>query len=338
MKETSLDPIFYPAASDISSQMSITGGDINMSDLRQTIATLPFNTIYDFLRSAAHKHVEQGNVQQAIEYINNLDAVIMRIADDDRKLTDTHLALTQTLVSVYMCADMTDEALKTAATALNLLVQEPRRKDEPYLSVLAALLYDLALIRNSRDEHSRAERAIEKSMKIFERLAKLNSARYGSSHVLALNASTAIYHSRVKQTKTLVEHQAAATAYMQQLNDGIEGAGMRLVESLTAEGRTLAKMNKHREAIQYYSRALKYLTKINPELNRTQLELSIDLGESLLAVKASREKGIHLLNTMLYKAVKINADDLHRRIVDILVNAKNPSLGIFDIWHKLFPR
>lgn len=338
MNESSLDPIFFPTASDFSSQVSMSVNDISMSDFRQTMAKLPFNTLYDFFRGTAYNYISQGNTRQAIELINNIDAIVTRSADDDSHLNNIHLALTQILVSVYMSAEMTDEALKTAAVALNLLVQEPRRKDEPFLAILATLLYDLALIRNSRDEHSRAERAIEKALKLFERLAKYDSARYGSSHVLALNASTAIYHSRVKQTKTLVEHQAATTTYLQQLNEGIEDAGLRLVESLTAEGRTLAKMNKHREAIQYFSRALKYLTKINPELNRTQLELSIDLGEALLSVKASREKGIHLLNTMLYKASKINADDLHRRIVDILVNAKNPSLGIFDIWHKLFPR
>lgn len=338
MNGTSLDPIFFPATSCISSQMSTSGGDLNISDFRQTVISQPFNTTYDFFRAAAHQLAGQGLTKQAIENIINVDAIAARMAEEDRKLGDIHAALMQILVSLYMSADMIDEALKTAATVLNLLAQEPKRKDEPFLSILAALLYDMALIQKSRDQHRQAERAIEKSMKIFERLAKSDSARYGTPHMLALNASTSIYHSRVKQTNALVQHQAATTAYLQQLNEGIEDAGLRLVESLTAEGRTLAKMNKQREAIQYFSRALKYLTKINPELNRTQLELSIDLGEALLAVKSSREKGIHLLNTMLYKASKINADDLHRRIVDILVNAKNPSLGIFDIWHKLFPR
>lgn len=338
MKETSLDPIFFPTTSDISSNVSIPGRDINITDFRSIVENQPFNSTYDFFRSAAHQFISQGNTHQAIEYITNFDTIVTRIAFETGILTDIHTALQQILVSVYMSADMIDDALKTAAIALNQLAQEPRRKDETFLSILAALLYDIALIKNSRDEHRQAERAIEKSMKIFERLAKTNSARYGSPHLLALNASTSIYHSRVKQTKILAGYQSATNAYLQQLNEGIEDAGLRLVESLAAEGRTLAKMNKHREAIQYFSRALKYLTKINPEINRTQLELSIDLGEALIAVKTSREKGIHLLNTMLYKASKINANDLHRRIVDILVNSKNPNLGIFNIWHKLFPR
>lgn len=130
----------------------------------------------------------------------------------------------------------------------------------------------------------------------------------------------------------------AANTYMRMLSDGIEDAGLRLVETLANEGHTLVKMNKHREAIQYFSRAIKYLSKISPEFDRQHLILSIDLGEALLANKPTREKGIHLLNTMLYKATKINAGDQHRRIVDILLSAKNSTLDIFGFWHKLFPR
>ena len=193
-------------------------------------------------------------------------------------------------------------------------------------------------MHNSSGQHTQAERAIEKSMKLFDRLAKANPSRYGSPHLMAINASTAIYHSRDKQLRTLAEYQMAANTYMRMLSDGIEDAGMRLVETLTNEGHTLAKMNKHREAIQYFSRAIKYLTKISPEFDRQHLVLSIDLGEALLANKPTREKGIHLLNTMLYKANKINAGDQHRRIVEILLNTKNPTLDIFGFWHKLFPR
>lgn len=339
MTETSLDPIFLPSATDISDEMRLTSGEINMSDLRHTVGTLPFNTAYDFFRAAANKFLNDGQTDQAIEYILNFDAIATRLADDgNRKLLDLHTALMQILTAIYLQADMTAEALQSAAATLNLLVQEPKRKDEPFLAMLAATLYDIAQIHHLRDEHKQAERAIEKSMKLFERLARLNPTRYGSPHLMALNASTNIYQSRIKQTNTLAEHQAAASQYLRMVNEGIEDAGMRLVETLAAEGRTLAKMSRHREAIQYFTRALKYLQRMQPEFDRQQLELSIDLGEALLTAKTTREKGIHLLNTMLYKANKINADDLHRRIVDILLNDKNPSLGVFNFWHKLFPR
>ncbi len=62
-------------------------------------------------------------------------------------------------------------------------------------------------------------------------------------------------------------------------------------------------MDKHRQAVQYYTRALKYLVGIEPEMTLRQLTLSIDLGESLLYIKGQREKGVHLLNTMLHAAL-----------------------------------
>lgn len=336
--ENSLDPIFLPSDSRSASEIEMNRADINMSDLRHAVGTLPFNEAYDFFRATAYKFLQDGQTDQAIEYILNFDAIATRISEGNRKLLDIHTALMQILTAIYLHANMITEALQAAAATLNLLTQEPKRKDEPFLALLASSLYDIAVIHHLRDEHKQAERAIEKSMKLFERLARSKPSRYGSPHLLALNASTNIYQSKIKQTKALAEHQAAATDYMRQLDEGMEDAGMRLVESLAAEGRTLAKMSRQREAVQYFTRALKYLTKISPEFDRMQLELSIDLGEALLAVKTSREKGIHLLNTMLYKANKINADDLHRRIVEILLNAKDPSLGIFNFWHKLFPR
>lgn len=338
MKETSLDPIFLPQITDVSSQMELAQGDINMSNLRHAVGELPFNVAYDFFRAASYRLLQEGQTDQAIEYILNFDAIATRFAEDSRKLLDFHTALMQILTAIYLHAEMIPEALQSAAATLNLLTQEPRRKDEPFLALLAASLYDIALIHNVRDEHKQAERAIDKSMKLFERLARINPTRYGSPHLLALNASTNIYQSRIKQTNTLAQYQAAANTYLRMMDEGIEDAGMRLVESLAAEGRTLMKMSRQREAVQYFTRAIKYLTKISPDFDYRQLELSIDLGEALLANKTSREKGIHLLNTMLYKANKINADDLHRRIVEILLNAKDPTLGIFNFWHKLFPR
>ncbi len=58
----------------------------------------------------------------------------------------------------------------------------------------------------------------------------------------------------------------------------------------------------------------------------------------MLSVSAMREKGVHLLNTMLHKATKINALDEHRLIVDALYHAKSRSLDILSLWHKVFPK
>lgn len=161
MKETSLDPLFIPSDADLSEHMELTRGDINMSDLRHAVGSLPFNSAYDFFRAAANRFLAQGQTDQAIDYIVSFDAIASRIADENPRLLDIHAALMQILTSIYLQADMTSEAIQSAASALNLLVQNPKRKDEPFLSLLASLLFDIALLHDSRDEHKQAERAIE---------------------------------------------------------------------------------------------------------------------------------------------------------------------------------
>lgn len=338
MKPTSLDPSFIPSGSDLLSQLGITQGEINMSDLRHAVGRLPFNTAYDFFRSAVNSFMRRDMSDQAIDYLLQFDALATRFNEEADRVHDIHVALLQILTALYLECDMDAEAYTTAGAALNLMVQSARRKDEAFLEVLASLLYDIAMMHSKRDESKQAERAIEKSMKIFERLAKVNPARYGSAHMMALSTSTSIYRSRVRQTAALAESQAAITTYMRQINEGIADAGKRLVDALAEQGQTLAKMNRQREAVQYFSRALKFKAKLSEEFDLQQLELSIDLGESLLSVKGSRDKGVHLLNTMLYKARHLEANEQHRRIVEILLQAKDPTMGIFSFWHKLFPR
>lgn len=338
MTDLSLEPIFITVTSDTSSLSSLTQGDINMTGLRHAVQELPFNAVYDFMRQAARQLCSENRTDEAIERIIEFDNAATRHGEESGKLLDIHAAMMQTITALYIYAGQIDKALDSAATTLSLLSQQPKRKDEPFLSVLASLLYDIAMIHSSQGHYKQAEREIEKSMKLFERLSKQNPQRYGAAHMLAINASTSIYRSRQKQAAMLANYQVETTNYLRMLNEGIGDAGMRLVESITSEGRTLAKMCRQREAIQYFTRALKLLTKLNPQFGLQHLQLSIDLGEALLAVKGTREKGIHLLNTMLYKASKLAAAEEHRRIVEILFNAKNNALDIFSFWHKIFPR
>lgn len=311
-----------------------------MSEQRHAIGDVPFLTAYDYFRRMALDMIERGEIRQAIATIRETDELLTRSGQDveEGNLLDIHAALMQILTALLIEDDNLDEAKVTAAATLNLLAQEPKRKDEPFLLVLASLLYDVAFLHAQSNEFKQAERELEKSLRIFERLAKVNPERYGPAHIMALNASTSVYRSRVKQANLLAHYQVATSTYLQMVNSGIENSMQKLIESLHTEGQTLADMGRHREAVQYFTRALKYLTRLNPEFDLLQLRMSIDLGEALLNVKATRDKGVHLLNTMLHKATKINATDEHRRIVDILLNAKSRRLDILDIWHKVFPR
>lgn len=338
MKPISLESVFSQTTTDTSGLRALFKRTRAMAEIRHAVGNTDFNTAYDFFRTTAAEMVERGDIDRAISTLNEIDSLIARNGEEEGHLLNIHSALMQILTALYIEKGDNEQAMTTAAATLNLLAQEPKRKDEPFLAVLGALLYDIAYLHGERKEYKQAERELEKSLKIFERLAKTNPERYAPSHVMALNAATAVYRNRVKQAELLAHYQVATSTYLHMMDSGVEDAASRLVESLTSEGDTLAQMGRHREAIQYYTRALKYLTKMETDFSLQQLSLSIALGESMLNIAAMRDKGIHLLNTMLHKATKINALEQHRRIVDSLVNAKSRSLDILGLWHKVFPK
>lgn len=339
MKQVSIEQAFMPSTSDTSALRSKLKKSRNMADIIRALYDVPFDRAFDLLRASAAESVGKGEGEKVLKMFSDLGAEIAGLPDEVReKYIDLQAAVMQILTSLYIELDMPSGAATSAAEALNLLAQHPRRKDTPFLQILGSLLFDVATLHNDRHEYKQAERALEKSVRIFERLAKADANRYATAHVMALNGATNVYRNRVKQAELLAHYQVATSSYLQMLNSGVEEAAMRLVESLAAEGDTLVKMGRHREAMQYYTRALKYLTKIEPEFTLRQLQLSIALGESMLSVAAMRDKGVHLLNTMLHKATKIKAQDEHRRIVDILYHAKSRSLDILGLWHKFFPK
>lgn len=308
------------------------------SGLRHALSALPFCDAYDYVRGTAFGMYDRGDAREAIDRIVSFDALLTRRGGPEGALLDIHAALMQTLVALRILTGDIDGAMTDAAAALTLLSQSPKRKDEPFLSVLAALLHDIAVIHVSRGEFRQAEREIEKSIKIFGRLARLRPERYSSAHMLVMGASTGICQSRQRQAKMLAEYSEDTERYMERLKQGDLEAANSLIDSLGREGETLARMGRHREAVEYYTRAVRHLTQAEPEFGLRHLRLSIGLGESLLNVNTLRDKGVHLLNTMLHKATRLNADAEHRHIVDTLLNARDRKRDILGFWHKIFPR
>lgn len=333
-----LQPLRLPVTTDISPIAQLADRRLSESELRHLISELPFNTAYDYLRSEAFRLTDNGAATEAIERIEQFDAVATRRGQEEGRLLDIHAAVMQTLTAVKLTVGDIDGAMTDAATALTLLSQSPKRRDEPFLAILATLLHDIAIIHSLRGEYRQAERDIDKSLKLFSRLARLWPERYTAAHLLAVSASTGICHSRDRQAAMLREHAAATEDYMARLRSGDRSAANALIDSLGNEGITLSRMGKHREAIQYLTRALRLLTEAESEFSPRQLQLSVELGELLLAVRATREKGIHLLNTMLHKATHLHDDTTYRRIAATLRDAAAGNRDILGFWHKMFPR
>ncbi|MDE5750176.1 MAG: tetratricopeptide repeat protein [Duncaniella sp.] len=311
------------------------------ADTAKALDGLPFTAVYDILRLVAREAVERGDTQRAIAVLSDLELHLAALPEAEAGHTlDIRAALMQVITALYIVDDQQSKgAASAAASTLHLLARAPRRKDAPFMEVLASLLFDLAILHSAAGEYRQAERDMEKSIKLYERLAKTDPERFASTVIDALAAATRVYRDRVRQAELLAHYQAATVLYTAEMKAGVEEAADRLAESLTAEGDTLARMGRHREAIQYYTRAMKLLRHIEgEELTLRQLRLSRALGEAMLRVGAMKEKGVHLLNTMLHKALKLNAPDEHARISDLLDEAKKPWLDILGLWHKMFPK
>ncbi|MBD5173032.1 MAG: hypothetical protein HDT08_00130 [Bacteroidales bacterium] len=311
---------------------------LSLKNIRSRIVGMDFIAAYDLCRELSDCLISEGREAEAIAIINSFDAVVARSGIVSGLIFDLRAALLHIKTAILIQSGDSDNAKIAAAECLNLLAQNVKRRDEAFLSVLAALLYDIARLHIGEGKYRQAEREIEKSAKIFERLARTKPQRYGAAHIMAVDTATKAHLSKVKQAQMLADLHIASDVYMKEVNSGVENAAANLIDSLESAGATLMQMGREREAVQYFTRALKYLSKIETEFSMRQLELSVKLGEALLGVKSSRDKGVHLLNTMLHKASRLNADALHKKIVDILYNAKNHGSDILGFWHKLFPR
>lgn len=335
--KTSLDPVFVNVENKTAlSLLDEYKAGATIFAIRHKLAKASLSTIIDTTRIIAHHLIADDNISKAIAQFSWLDTLFTRAHHENT--TDVHVIVKQLLIALLIEDEKVDAAMGIAAEALTLMVQNSRRKDEGFICILAMLLYDLAQIHCIKKEYKQAERDIAKSMKLLEKLSKMNKTRYGAAHITALNASTTIYRSRVDQANLLAHYQVATTTYLAEVNSGIIDATTRLITSLQNEGNTLSQMNRYREAIHFYTRALKYLTRIEPEFSLQQLQLSISLGNALIQAKNTRDKGVHLLNTMLHKATKLNATAEHKEIVEILLNARTNRLDILGLWHKMFPK
>lgn len=334
MKTSSIEPVFAVINIPHASKPKMP----DATALYEAGCSLAFDTFYDTLRHTVLSMIRSGRTAEAIRMLESLDAMIESSGTEAGLMNDVHPAVKQVLAATLLEDDQQERALAVAADTLQLLSANPKRKDEPFMIILASVLYDLALIHSGRDEYRQAERELEKAMRILEKLARTNAERYGSPHIMAINATTTVYRNRERQAEMLAQHQSATDEYLTQVRSGVTDATGRLVDSLEAEGDTLSRMGRHREAVMYFTRALKLLTAMNPATTLRSLHLSISLGDAMLHLEPMRDKAIHLLNTMLHKATKLNAEAEHRNIVNILAESRTRRLDILTLWHKIFPR
>ena len=98
----------------------------------------------------------------------------------------------------------------------------------------------------------------DKAQKLLEKLAKKDKMRFGASIVNAIEASTTIFNSRLKQMNILAHYQITTDLYLDKAHKGVTQAIYDLVESLQNEGDLHLKIGNYRDAVKYYTKALRY--------------------------------------------------------------------------------
>ena len=230
-------------------------------------------------------------------------------------------------------------ALGAAESALLELNDHQGKKTEDFNAIVAALLLNLALAHHQMGDNSRAAKELTKAQQLLERLAKRNEARFSAMLLMAVEASTEVIKSKTKQMNVLAYYQSASELYMSELNSGgsndTRTALSNLVDTLGKEGDIMLEMGNGRNAVKYYTKALRYQKKLGEKMGHRDLQLSIGLAKALMRLINRRAAAEQLLRSMLPLAQRLDATAEAHEIQELL-NNKNKNVNIMTLLKSIF--
>ncbi len=230
-------------------------------------------------------------------------------------------------------------SLGAAENALLVLSGHTGKKTEDFNAIVASLLFNLALAHHDMGDNSRAAKELTKAQQILERLAKRNEARFSALLLMAVEASTEVIKSKTKQMNVLAHYQSASELYMSELNSGDANATRtamsNLVDTLGKEGDIMLEMGNGRNAVKYYTKALRYQKKLGEKMGHRELQLSIGLAKALMRLINRRAAAEQLLRSLLPLAQRLDATAEAHEIQDLL-NNKNKNVNIMTLLKSIF--
>lgn len=200
------------------------------------------------------------------------------------------------------------DAISHCAEALRGLLATDDRHSLDFLALVAGVLHTLAFAHYKLGNNKRAEKELVKAQKILDRLAKKDNRRFASSLVQALAASTDIFRSKLKLMNLLAHYQVAADLYQDKVASGVSTAVASLVEALKKQGDLHLQMCNYRDAVKFYTKALRYAKKVTPSFDLMQLQISINLSKALLNIINRHDAGRRLLDSLPPIASRLGAD------------------------------
>ena len=230
-------------------------------------------------------------------------------------------------------------SLGAAENALLVLSGHQGKKTEDFNAIVTSLLYNLALAHHGMGDNSRAAKELTKSQQLLERLAKRNDTRFSAMLLLAVEASTEVIKSKTKQMNILAHYQSASELYISELNSGDANATRtamsNLVDTLGKEGDIMLEMGNGRNAVKYYTNALRYQKKMGEKMGHRELRLSIGLAKALMRLINRRAAAEQLLRSLLPLAQRLDAMAEVHEIEDLL-NNKNKNMNIMTLLKSIF--
>ena len=230
-------------------------------------------------------------------------------------------------------------ALGAAENALLVLSEHQGKKSEDFNAIVSALLYYLAIAHHDMGDNSRAAKELTKTHQLLERLTKRNEARFSAFLLMAVEASTEVIKSKTKQMNVLAHYQSASELYMSELKSGDANATRtamaNLVETLGKEGDIMLEMGNGRNAVKYYTKALRYQKKLGEKMGYRDLQLSIGLAKALIRLINRRAAAEQLLRSLLPLAQRLDATAEYNEIQELL-NNKNKNVNIMTLLKSIF--
>ena len=230
-------------------------------------------------------------------------------------------------------------SLGAAENALLVLSNHQGKKTEDFNAIVAAIIYNLAIAHHDMGDNSRASKELTKAQQLLERLAKRNEARFSALLLMAVEASTEVIKSKTKQMNVLAHYQSASELYMSELNSGdaneTRTAMSNLVDTLGKQGDIMLEMGNSRNAVKYYTKALRYQKKLGEKMGHRELVLSIGLAKALMRLINRRAAAEQLLRSLLPLAQRLDATAETNEIQDLL-NNKNKNVNIMTLLKSIF--
>lgn len=206
------------------------------------------------------------------------------------------------------------EALERTISALQRLKDFGDHENEEFKALLVALIFDLAEIHYELKDFKRSEKELDALFKVLDPLLAKNPERFGRLHILAMELSTRILRSKKKTIDMLARQQLHTDALIEKVNSGIISATDRLVDSLCNVGRLLASSGDYREAMKFFSEAIRISKKRTGKVNRKEIKMTAEMAEIMIRVKSMRPRAERLLDAVLPHAISLGEAELEQEI------------------------